>query len=40
MRRALSIVFRPLCHCYYVHKAHGTQGFVLLIDSAIAYRAM
>ncbi len=40
MRRALSIVFRPLCHFYYVHKARGTQGVVLLNDSEIAYRAI
>ena len=36
MRRALSIVFRPLCHFYYVHEARVTQGVVLLIDSEIA----
>ena len=40
MRRALSIVFRPLCHFYYVHEARGTQGVVLLIDSAIADRVI
>jgi len=38
MRRALSIVFRPLCHSYYVREARVTQGVVLLNDSAIADR--
>ena len=35
MRRALSIVFRPSCHCYYVHEACVKPDVVLQIDSQI-----
>jgi transposase len=38
MRRALSIVFRPLYNFYYVREARVTQGVVLLNDSEIANR--
>jgi len=37
MRRALSIEFRPLCHCYYVHEPNVNQGVVLHSDSRIAF---
>jgi len=38
MRRALSIVFRPLCHCYYVHRLNVNQGVVLQCYSIMACR--
>ena len=40
MRRALSIVFRPLCHFYYVHELNVNQGVVLHSDSVIAFRCV
>ena len=36
MRKALSIVFRPLCHFYYVHEPNVNQSVVLHSDSRIA----
>jgi transposase len=36
MRRALSIVFHPLCHLYYVHAPNVNQGVVLHSDGGIA----
>lgn len=37
MRRILSIIFRPLCHSYYVHMPSVNRGIVLLNDREIAY---
>lgn len=37
MRRILSIIFRPLCHSYYVHMLSVNRGVVLLNDRLIAY---
>jgi transposase len=37
MRRILSILFRPLCHSYYVHVPSVNRAIVLLNDSWIAY---
>ena len=36
MRMVLSIIFRPLCHYYYVHGRCVNRGVVLLNDSIIA----
>ena len=38
MRRILSIIFRPLCHSYYVHAPSVKQDVVLLNGSVIAHR--
>jgi len=38
MRGVLSIVFRPLCHSYYVHVLSVNRGVILLNNSIIAYR--
>jgi len=35
MRRVPSIVFRPLCHCYYVHEVGVERDAALPIDSAV-----
>jgi len=37
MRRVVSILFRPLCHSYYVHLPSANRGVVLLNDSLVAY---
>lgn len=37
MRRALSIIFRPLCHYYYVHDLNGNQSIALRNFIIIAY---
>jgi len=37
MRRILSILFRPLCHSYYVHVPSVNRGIVLLNCREIAY---
>jgi transposase len=37
MRRILSIIFRPLCHSYYVHLPSANRGIGLSNDSEIAY---
>jgi transposase len=40
MSRALSIAFRPLCHCYYIHELNVNQGVVLHIDNIMAFKRM